>query len=645
MAEMLPPCRAGCPVHTDAGAYSRLVAEGRYEEAREVICRTNPFPSVCAYICQRPCEKNCRRGQLDSPVGIRALKRFVIRRVGAEAPQPTPLEASASRVAVVGAGPAGLTAAFDLRQRGHRVSIFERLDRPGGMLNVIPRYRLPQDAVDMDVENILSTGIDITCNCQIGRDFTVGDLLDKDFDAIVAASGLSRSRGIAIPGFGSQRFTSAIPWMTDVWLGDKVDLGRRVVVVGGGNVAADVARTARRLGAEVVTLICLESREEIPAEAHEIALAEAEGIEILPRQALKRVLNHKGEIIAVELMSVLSVFDDDGRFRPTYDPSHIRTMTADMVILSIGQAPDRSWAEGAPVQTDERGRILVDRETHQTDFPKVFLAGESLRGPGAAIQAVADGHEVAEVVAQFLATGYAAKPQPDEARALAQYPPDVAAKLRQMVGADTEAKPFADSEPLLAEADARREGGRCLGCLAGAVIDETKCSYCLTCFRVCPLQAIEAGDPMYANPVRCQACGVCAAMCPGNAIDLEYWRAPDLGQPAEAGETEKTGSSVALICGHRENGQIEAADTLRVPCLARLKPVDLLRPFQRGYQTVQLYGCEEEECKYGKAWRNIDSVVNFARSMLERVLPEAKIELHLSEKAGASSGEPAGEAK
>jgi len=428
------PCQAACPVRTDAGAYVRLIADGRYEEAREVICRTNPFPSVCAHICQRPCERECRRAQIDAPVGVRALKHFVMERME-DAPRPErPLSRhlAGKRVAVVGAGPAGLTAAVDLQLQGCAVTSYERLDRPGGMLNVIPRYRLPQPALDADIEAILSAGIQLTCNCEIGRDFTAGDLIERGFDAVIVTTGLSRSRGIAVPGFGAQRFTAAVPWMTDVWLGNKVDVGRRVVVVGGGNVAVDVARTARRLGAEQVALVSVESREELPAEPHEVALAEAEGVRILTRQALKRVFNRDDGIAAVELMSVVSVFDEAGRFHPTYDPSRIRTLNSDMVILSVGQASDRSWARGVPIRADERGRVVADRDTHATSNSRIFLAGEALRGPGSAIQAVADGHRVAAVAAQFLQTGTAAAPKADEVRPLDPFPPDAADRLHQM---------------------------------------------------------------------------------------------------------------------------------------------------------------------------------------------------------------------
>jgi len=644
--KFLPPCKAACPVQTDAGRYARLIAEGRREEAYEVICRSNPFPSVCAHICQRHCEKECRRGQLDAPVALRALKRFIVRQIGARPhPSPDPVSSDASRIAVIGAGPAGLTAAYDLRQQGHRVSIFERLDRPGGMLNVIPRYRLPQEALDSDIEGILAVGIDITCGCQIGRDMPAGALLDKGFSAVIVASGLSRSRGIAVPGFGAQRFVAAIPWMTDVWLGNKVDVGRRVAVIGGGNVAIDVARTARRLGAKYVAAICLESPDEIPAEPDEIELAEAEGIHILYRHALKRVLNRDGQVVALELMAVKSVFDEAGRFRPTYDPARIRTLSADMVILSIGQAPDRSWATGTAIGTNERGRILADGQTHVTSHPRVFLAGESLRGPGSAIEAVADGHEVAHVVAAFLATGELVEPPREEARPLEPFPADVASKLRQMHAVATEPEPFAEGEPVMNDDEGRREAGRCLGCLTGAVIDEDKCASCLTCLRICPLEAVEIGETMLANPVRCQACGACATVCPANAIGLSYWEFTDLcgDGPGPAVVPQGVDPAITLLCEHGTDEHPPADQVLCVPCLVRLKPIDLLRLFRQGYKRITLVPCEQEECKYDTAWPNIQSVVDYVRETVTGIWPEAQLDLCLADPVGQPAGESAGE--
>jgi len=315
-----------------------------------------------------------------------------------------------------------------------------------------------------------------------------------------------------------------------------------------------------------------------------------------------------------------------------------------MVILSVGQGPDRSWARGTPVQTDSRGRIVVNRDTHLTSHPRVFLAGESLRGPGAAIEAVADGHRVAEVVARFLDTGRVAEPLAQEDVALEPFPTDVVGKLHEMHSVAAEPEPFADAEPVLSEAEARREGGRCLGCLAGAVIDETKCASCLTCYRVCPLDAVEIGETAVSNPVRCQACGLCASVCPAGAISLSYWQAAGLAKrrpAARAGEE----ATIALVCEYRDDAGDEPAGTLRVPCLARLKPVDLLRLFGQGCQVVELYPCEEEQCKYGSAWRNCRSVVEYVRGILGRVRPDARVDLYLPEGAKRSDEGSPGEAR
>jgi NAD-dependent dihydropyrimidine dehydrogenase PreA subunit len=307
-----------------------------------------------------------------------------------------------------------------------------------------------------------------------------------------------------------------------------------------------------------------------------------------------------------------------------------------MVILSIGQAPDRSWARGTPVHVDQRGRILADRDTQVTSNPRVFLAGEALRGPGSAIQAIADGHRAADIVARFLETGEATKPAADEATPLAAYPEETVARLRKIASLAPEAQPFAPDEPLIDEESAWREGGRCLGCMAGAVIDETRCASCLTCYRVCPLDAVEIGEAMAADPVRCQACGVCASVCPAGAIMLPLMesvagmeplspQAPATGMPA----------TVAMACRHDGHRAVEGERTLYVPCLARLKSVQVLRLFRRGCKTVRLYPCASDACKYGAAWKNIESVVGHVREVLREARPEAQLELCVPEAVAA----------
>lgn len=621
------PCRAACPVATDAGGYARLIAEGRLDEAYAVITQSNPFPAVCAHICVRFCEKQCRRSPVDGAVGLRALKRFVVQNTTRPVPPPPPpLGTAARHVAIIGAGPAGLTAAQQLRAGGHRVTLFERLARPGGMLNVIPRYRLPEDALAQDIEAILSTdGIDLQCSTPIGQARSADDLLANGFDSVLVTTGLARSRGMAVPGFGAARFTAAIPWMTDVWLGQKVDMGKRVVVIGGGNVAVDVARTAVRLGADAVTIVCLEPREAMPADPYEATLAEGEGVEILSGLALKRVLNRGEAIAAVELMAVTSLLDVSGRFRPSYDQSRILTRQADMVILSIGQTPDRSWSRDLDLQTDRRGRIVADSDTHQTSRSELFLAGEALRGPACAIEAVADGRHAAAALLAWLSTGTARGPSAAKLHALPAFPSDVKARLHPMPPLEAEAEPHDEAEPALSAADALGEAFRCLGCLNGAVIDADRCASCLTCFRICPLEAIAFDREVRADPARCQACGICASACPAQAIHLEQGAV----RPPAPPDGPAPGT-VIIRCHHAPEPASETAPaTLALPCLARLKVVDLLRLATAGFGTITLQPCAAEDCKYGPAWQNIQTVVDSATAILRTARPEVEVVLHI----------------
>jgi ferredoxin len=359
------------------------------------------------------------------------------------------------------------------------------------------------------------------------------------------------------------------------------------------------------------------------------------------------VFNREGAIVAVELMAVVAVFDEAGRFHPTYDPGRIRTLGVDMVVLSIGQAPDRSWARGTSIRTDARGRIVADRDAHTTSHPRIFLAGESLRGPGSAIAAVADGHRVAEVVARFLETGQAVAPAPDDAKPLDPFPPDVVERLRTIRSTATEAKPFDEAEPSLAEPDAVAEADRCLGCLAGAVIDESKCAACLTCLRICPLDAVEIGAEIAANPARCQACGVCASHCPAEAIQLSYGGlAPASEALWDAAAAEAAAAKPVVVrCRHQRNGGDAGGEReLTLPCLARLKPIELLRVFRQGARAVELRPCAQEQCKYGGAWANIEAVVGYVRSVLSKALPEARLDVCLPEDPSPPAQVPTGDA-
>jgi NADPH-dependent glutamate synthase beta subunit-like oxidoreductase len=620
----------------------RLIGLGRFEEALEVVRKVNPFPSVCGRICQHPCEEKCRRAVLDAPVALKELKRFITEVESASEWVPRSLPVTRGKVAVVGAGPAGLTAAQDLREMGYAVTVFERLQRPGGMLNLIPKYRLPEQVLNRDLDMIFARGIELRCNCELGTDLRLSELRSDGYEAIVVSAGLSRSRGLALPGFGAQRFVAAIPLMMDVWLGRPVKVGRKALVVGGGNVAVDVARTIRRLGAEEVTIACVESLSEIPATEEEIAAAHEEGIRLMTSWGPKRILKGDGHVAGMELMRVTSVFDEKGRFDPHYDLAQLKVVTTDMIVLAIGQAGDTRWTRGSEVKLDRRGRLVADRTLHTTSEPGVFLAGEVLHGPGNVIDAIADGHRVASIAEQFIRTGET-KPAPDETyRVVGEFPEAVRADLKSLervpprqLPVGERLKGFEEHELGYAQAAALREAARCLNCGSGPAIDEQKCAFCLTCFRLCPLDGIEIGKKMRVSPEACQACGLCAAECPQRAITLKHWPNEALREQIAAA-VKKQGaaapSEAVVRCVHAASTRDDLADSparrgsdgtirLNVPCVTHLTALDLVLLVAHGVDHIRVEMCPVELCKHPSARERAKQVLSGAAQRARTVRP------------------------
>ena len=305
------------------------------------------------------------------------------------------------------------------------------------------------------------------------------------------------------------------------------------------------------------------------------------------------------------------------------------TLDCQMVLCAVGQHPDGEVMEAAGVETLENGTAVADEQTCATSAAGIFAAGDAAGRPGSVVEAIADGHRVAEVVARFLGTGQAVAPALDDVEPLAPFPPDVVERLRTLTPAATEAQPFDEAEPSLAEREAVAEADRCLGCLAGAVIDETKCATCLTCLRVCPLDAIEIREDIVANPARCQACGVCASHCPAGAIELSYGGLAPSGEARWAAAQAGAAEPAIVRCRHRTNGLDAEGRVLTLPCLARLKPIELLRLFRDGARHVELHACAEEDCKYGGAWQSIEAVAGYVRNVLRTVLPEATLTVRL----------------
>lgn len=538
------PCMAACPVHTEAGRYVTLIAEGKYREAYRVARRPNPFASICGRVCAAPCEPACRRGTIDQPIAIRALKRFACERFGVESMVDLEklkevfgktLKKNGHRVAVIGAGPAGLSCAHDLALLGYDVTVFEAQPVAGGMLRLgIPEYRLPRELIRLEINAILSLGIELKLNSALGRDFLLQDLRNQGYEAVYIALGAHRSRELNIDGVELDGVLRAIEYLLNINLGYRLDVGERVVVIGGGNVAIDVARTAARqekidvgptteitealdvarsavrFGAKEVHLFCLEDWNEMPAAKDEIEQALEERIHIHVRKGPSRILGRNGKVVGFETIDCVSVFDKAGRFSPKFAPGTEQRIEADTVVLAIGQSSDLSWLrEEDGITVTPRGTISVEQSTLATTAPGVFAGGDISFGPRNAISAIADGKRGAQSIHRYLTGGAAKGVELDlhqegveivvydtnnfhRDRGYEQEPrvPIPVLPIDRRVG-------VAQVELGYTEEQARREGMRCLHCWENTVFEAhgehagTECILCGGCVDICPENCID----------------------------------------------------------------------------------------------------------------------------------------------------------
>ncbi|MFQ5684096.1 MAG: FAD-dependent oxidoreductase, partial [Candidatus Binatia bacterium] len=402
--QAIVPCRAGCPAGIDIPRYVRFIAREKYDEALAVIREKVPFPAVLGYVCFHPCESVCRRGRVSEPVSICRLKRFAAEH-GRPPDQAVPAANTGKRVAVVGSGPAGLTAAYYLRAKGHAVTVFESAPEPGGMLlQGIPRFRVPHEVVQREINGILGRGIELRTNTPVGPGSNLSlERLRSEYDAVFLAVGAQLSKKIRLEGSEMPGVLWGMDFLRQVNLGSwpGTPLGR-IAVIGGGNVAMDVALTARRLGAKAIEIACLESRAEMPAFESEIEQACEEGTVLHPSWGPKRVLAN-GKVAGIELVRCTRVFDGSGHFNPSFDPSVTTVIEADTVILAIGQSPDFSFlGEDRQELVTERGTVRVDEVSLAAPLPGIFAAGEVVSGPSSVIQAIAAGRKVATSIDRYL---------------------------------------------------------------------------------------------------------------------------------------------------------------------------------------------------------------------------------------------------
>ncbi|MGE5257136.1 MAG: NADH-quinone oxidoreductase subunit NuoF [Hyphomicrobiales bacterium] len=472
--ELVPArCLNACPGGVDVPTYVSLAAEGRFAEALAVHRERNPFALICGRVCPAFCEQRCRRGDIDAPVGIRAIKRFMADHEAAAPWFPTrPQVAKSEKVAVIGSGPAGLTAALRLAQDGYGVTVYEALAVPGGMMAVgIPEYRLPRDILNLEIDHIRRAGVDIVCNRALGRDFSLDDLLERQgFKAVVLAIGAHKSLRLGIPGEDRAGVINGIDLLREVALGKPPEIqGKRVAVIGGGNVAVDAARTAWRLGAAEVHLVYRRTRTDMPAYPEEIEAAREEGILFHFLAAPVRVLG-PAQVTALEIQQQkLTDFDASGRRRPVPIEGAVEALAVDVVIPAIGQETDKLCVLEAGLETNRNSTLKVGPSL-ATTRPAVFAAGDAVSGPASVIEAVAQGNRVAKEVALYFSTGTRAKVDiPLEAHlppltwnmeAYSETPRlrSVLAPVAERVGS------FGEVELPAREAEIRMECRRCLRC-------------------------------------------------------------------------------------------------------------------------------------------------------------------------------------
>ncbi len=597
-------CQYACPVHTDARGYVRAIAEGDYEKAYLIARGPNPLASICGRICGASCEAACRRADFDEAISIRALKRFVTEKFGVEAHHydREPLQliqrlgaqeaddcqdaeeiqhliahfknpvfaADAPSVGIIGSGPAGLAAAHDLCLMGIKPIIYEMEPMPAGMLYLgVPEYRLPRDLIRAEIEVIQKMGTEIICNSEVGKDITLSELRARHA-AVLIAVGAKKSRKIPIPNIDAPGVSGGVEFLRDVALGSELALSEKVIVIGGGNVAYDVARTLvrqteydvsrtalRQKGVKEVHLVCLESLQEMPADAQEIHEGDEEGVIRYNSWGPKEILvDDRGFAKGVAFQKCLSVFDEQKRFSPKFDDSDILKLYADNVFLTIGQTTDLTFIDSDDIALNERGQLKLSATFTETEAEGVFAAGDVAHGPRLMIDAIAGGKKAARKIFTYLTK-----------KTLTSHPTEVHTGIKDYQrewGYETIAR---EGVPALPPAERKKtmnrvvetgfsdtqglcQSRRCFNCAVNTIFDSRKCILCGGCADICPEHCLKLvsmaqlqgdndvetlmslhmkdvplseGGAIIKDETICIRCGLCADRCPVGAITMELF--------------------------------------------------------------------------------------------------------------------------
>lgn len=495
------PCKTQCPAHIAVQGYIKLAAQGKYREALELIKHENPFPAVCGRICPRKCESACTRGDIDEPVAIDEIKKFIAQQDLNMNNRYVPKRKHeyGKRIAIVGAGPSGLSCAYFLAVDGYKVTVFEKQKVLGGMLTLgIPSFRLEKEVINAEIEILKELGVEFRTGIEVGKDVTLKELREQGFKAFYLAIGACEGRKLGIEGEEAENVITGIDFMTDVNLGKNLKLEGDVVVIGGGNVAIDVARTATRIGGDKVKMYCLESRKEMPALPEEIEEALSENIEINNSWGPKRIIIENGRAIGVEFKKCISVFNKEGKFSPIYDENNTIMVKADTVLLSIGQGIN--WGgllENSKIELNRNNTIKADQVTLQTGEKDVFAGGDALTGPKFAIDAIALGKEGAISIHRYVQPGQSLIIGRDrrEYHALDKENLEIQGYDRTPrqniahVEGEKSKSTFRDLRGTFTEEQIKKETERCLSCGA-TVVDEFLCVGCGQCTTKCKFDAI-----------------------------------------------------------------------------------------------------------------------------------------------------------
>ncbi|MBO4411358.1 MAG: FAD-dependent oxidoreductase, partial [Lachnospiraceae bacterium] len=499
------PCKTACPAHIAVQGYIRMAAEGRYEEAVKLIRKDNPFPAVCGAVCNKRCEDRCTRGTIDKPVAIDEIKKFLAQW---ELENPASYtvktenwagkEWEDKKIAVIGAGPAGLSAAYFLRTEGYPVTVFEKEKVPGGMLmNGIPSFRLDKEIIRKEIEIIEKMGAEIRCGVEVGKDVTLDELRKQGYKAFYVAIGLQGGRMAGVPGEDSAGVESGVSFLRRVNQDESIRLNGDVVVVGGGNVAADVARTALRATKGKVTMLCLESREEMPAAKDEVEECIEEGIEVLNGWGPKEVLSENGTVTGVVFKKCVSVKDADGKFNPKYDENETITVKCENVLMAIGQSAELGdLLKGSKAEVRKNGTIAADPVTYQTAEPDIFVGGDIYHGARFAIDAIAEGKLGMVSINRFVHPGQSMTIGRDLRNFIELNRDDIkvdsfdnASRQRPGMKPGNARETFEDLKLPLTEEQVKIEANRCLKCGA-TVVDLNQCIGCGLCTTRCEFDAI-----------------------------------------------------------------------------------------------------------------------------------------------------------